>query len=1196
MNRTKLKTYARQARRDFIYAVTDRAAFYGLTERKIEPIAENGDVAIIAGRAYPRSIAAKRKTLEELVAQQGFAQTMEAMAYTWFNRFVAIRFMELHGYLDHGYRVLSHPESSKSIPEILEQAEHVELPELDKNKVVQLKLDGSRDAELYRMLIIAQCNALHASMPFLFERINDETELILPDNLLHSDSVIRKLVMEIDTQDWQEVEIIGWLYEFYISEKHDEVIGEVVKEDDLPAATQLFTPSWIVKYLVQNSLGRQWMATYPDSPIKKQMEYYIEPSEQISEAQGDLKTVTPDNLNPEELTFLDPACGSGHILVEAYKLLKLIYLERGYRAKEIPKLILGKNLFGLEIDDRAAQLAAFALMMKARTDNRSILSSGVQPQIVSIAGSAGLDAREIAEALNRPLSQEGDSTVDIPEADIASLVELFEHGKTFGALIRVPPRLQSQLSRISERTANVHNNGNLFERQAARSIEGLIKQAEMLCFDYRNVVTNPPYLHTKNMNPTLKSFGARYFAGSNTDLYEMFIARWLAITDKSQRLGIVCPFTWMFLSSFESIRELVLRKSYVQSLVQLEYNAFEPACVPVCVFVLATPPLENYRGEFIRLSDFPTPEQQPLRTKQAIDNPRCGWRFSASAADFRQVPGSVLAYWLTPDETRLFNSFPPLSGRADVRQGLITGSNDRFLRLWYEVSLDNSALAPLAVIPDDRKGKRWFPYQKGGPYRKWYGNHYFVVDWANEGYAIRNFADAGARLKSRPQNIKYFFRSGATWSSLTSGKFAFRFVPEGFIFDAKGPMCFLQNPAELNAAIALGNVPVTNRLLSALAPTLDYSQGPVGRIPWIVPNDQEISECVEQAVAIAKQDWDEFETSWGFVGSPIVRHNSPTGKLSEALDSWFKTCEKRRQELLRIEQRINTLLCSFCELNDPRDLNISLEDITLSRTENNQAIKQLLSYSIGCMMGRYSLSKPGLIYAHSGNQRFEQIYREAHAPASPTFVADNDGIIPLLDTDWGIRDDAINRIVEFIGTVWAKEHLEENLTFIADSLGGNNGEQSRETIRRYLATGFYKNHLQTYKGPKHPPRPIYWLFSSGSNRAFQCLVYLHRYHEGTLARMRTEYVFPLQGKMASRIEQLDNAIHKASSTSQRKELEKERDRLLKQRTELRAFDEKLRYYADQRMKLDLDDGVKGNYGKFRDLLANWEIIARNTNE
>jgi len=484
MNRNKLKAYAQQARRDFIKAVTDRAAFYGLMKEKTEPIVEQGDVAIIAGKPFPQSVAKKRKTLEERIRQQGFGQLMEAVAYTWFNRFVAIRFMELHGYLGHGYRVLSHPEGARS-PEILEHAEHVDLSGIDRDKVIELKLEGTKEPELYRMLLIAQCNDLHRAMPFLFEEIGDATELLLPENLLHSDSLIRKLVDEIPEEEWREVEIIGWLYQFYISEKKDQVIGRVVKSEDIPAATQLFTPNWIVKYMVQNTLGCQWVATYPDSPLKQHMEYYIEPVEQTPEMQEQLQAITPETLNPEELTLLDPACGSGHILVEAYDLFKAMYQERGYRAKDIPRLILEKNLYGLEIDDRAAQLAAFALMMKARADYRRIFENGARPDVLAIQESKRLDAEKITIALNAPLlktelpppetlfeeMEEARAPLfsrknlsvkgNIDKADVAQLINLFEHGKTFGSLIRVPGELAKKLPSIMERVQDVLAYGNM---------------------------------------------------------------------------------------------------------------------------------------------------------------------------------------------------------------------------------------------------------------------------------------------------------------------------------------------------------------------------------------------------------------------------------------------------------------------------------------------------------------------------------------------------------------------------------------------------------------------------------------------------------------------------------------------------------------------------------------------------------------
>lgn len=589
MNRNKLKTYAPQARRDFIQAVTDRATQYGLTAKKIEPMTEQGEVVLIAGQPFPKSVGAKRKKLEARIQKLGFEQTMEAMAYTWFNRLVAIRFMELHGYLEHGFRVLSHPEGHTQ-PEILEHAQHVDLPGLDQKQVVELKLDGTKEEKLYRLLLIAQCNALHKALPFLFESIDDETELLLPDHLLHSDSMIRNLVNEIDEEDWQEVEIIGWLYQFYISDKKDEVIGKVVASEDIPAATQLFTPNWIVKYLVQNTLGRKWLATYPNSPLKGQLEYYIEPAEQTPEVQEQLKAITLTSLNPEELTLLDPACGSGHILVEAYDLFKAIYQERGYRAKDIPAFILEKNLFGLEIDDRAAQLAAFALMMKARADDRRIFESEAKPNILSFEDSRGMNAADITHALNSPILKEPMPPKEtlyeeieedkaglfsknslaqngqVSQGDIASLLELFENAKTFGSLIQVPPKLVTKLPEIEQRLKAVLKHGDL-THAPAHVLMPLLRQVSYLARQYDAVVANPPYMGTRYMGGSLKSYVKQHFNGYEKDLFSSFIIRSEALANKHGELGFMCPFVWMFISSHEDLRIELIKSKTITTLI-----------------------------------------------------------------------------------------------------------------------------------------------------------------------------------------------------------------------------------------------------------------------------------------------------------------------------------------------------------------------------------------------------------------------------------------------------------------------------------------------------------------------------------------------------------------------------------------------------------------------------------------------------
>lgn len=1195
MNRAKLKTYAIQARRDCIQAVTDKAAVYGLTPKKIDPITEEGDVALIGGRAFPRSIADKRKALEERISRQGFDRTMEAMAYTWFNRLVAIRYMELHGYLEHGYRVLSHPEG-KSTPEILEHAEHVDFPGLDQATVIALKLEGTKESDLYRMLLTAQCNALHRAMPFLFEPIDDETELLLPDNLLHSDSLIRKLVNEIPEDDWQEVEIIGWLYQFYISEKKEEVIGKVVASEDIPAATQLFTPNWIVKYLVQNTLGRQWLATYPQSTLQQQMEYYIEPAEQTPEVQAQLKAITPTSLNPEELTLLDPACGSGHILVEAYDLFKAIYQERGYRAKDIPALILQKNLFGLEIDDRAAQLAAFALMMKARADDRRIFDREAKPNIVAIQESKNLNAEDITHALNSPINKE-----DVPkeylfeeiqeekdglfskkalaekghvsQGDIASLLELFENARTFGSLIQIPPKLAARLSEIEKRLDDVLQHGDLTQA-SAHVLKPLLQQALLLSRRYDAVVANPPYMGSKFYFQTLKIFVNRHYKEAKADLYSCFMQSNAGAAKANGFVGMITIPNWMFLSSFEEMRKSLLSHQTIDSFVHNGRGVFG-SDFGSCAFVFRQGNLPDYRGSYRRLFD----RQGSVASNEELEERfHKASTFTPSNADFTKITGNPVAYWAGKGLLAAFQTYKPLSEYADARQGLITGDNIRFVRLWAEV--DNSGIGYRVRSQADAIDckKRWFPYNKGGDFRKWYGNYEMVVNWENGGTEIRHLVDANGKQLSRPQSIEYYFRSAVTWSRISASLFGVRFSPEGSIFDCNGPSAFCNKKLDDYFLTAMLTSKTSAYILEFINPTLTFQVGDILKLPTPYEADLKcvVDKVAKSAVETAKEDWDCHETSWDFQTLPVLQHTASTLRQSqEAADAERLARFARMKEL---EEENNRLFIEAYGLQDDLSPEVPEDQITLYRPNRGEDIKRILSYAIGCMMGRYSLDKPGLIYAHSGNQGFDPSQYKA-------FRADDDGIIPLFETDWGIRDDATNRIVEFVSVAWPKEHLDENLKFIADSLGPNNGEQPRETIRRYLATAFYKHHLSMYK-----KRPIYWLFSSGKQRAFQCLIYLQRYHEGTLARMRTEYVIPLQGLIASRIQQLEDDKVKATSTSHLKALQKEQDHLKKQQAELHIFEEKLKHAADQKISLDLDDGVKVNYGKFGSLLAEMKAV------
>ncbi len=1176
MDHTQLKNYAPAARTAFIEACKSQAARLGITAEGNATPEIQGDVLLVGGSAFPKSVASGREALVRRVKAHGFDATIDAIAYTWFNRFVAIRYMELHGYLDHGYRVLSHPGGDPH-PEVLEYAADIELTGLDRDQVVTLKLDGSKDEELYRLLLLAQCNALHRAMPFLFERIGNETELLLPANLLHSDSLIRQLVEKVDETLWQEIEIIGWLYQFYISEKKDEVIGKVVKSEDIPAATQLFTPNWIVKYMVQNSLGAQWMGTYPDSPLKAQMEYYIEPAEQTDEVDAQLAAITPSQLDPEELTLIDPASGSGHILVEAYELFKAIYLERGYRQRDVPQLILEKNLFGLDIDERAAQLTGFALMMKGRADDRRLFERGVKLNVMALVDSADFDAEALAQGVE--LSDYG-----LNQGDLTELKDLFEHATTFGSLIQVPEGLAAKLPKLNQLNGVV--TGDLFVLNP--HLGPLVRQAELLAAQYDAAVANPPYMGTGGMNGLVKKFARDHFPESKDNLFACFIERGCMLASDTGQNAIVTMHNWMFLASFKKMRERMLQEKTISTMAHLGARAFgsiSGEVVQATSFVLKNRPPSGYKPVFFRLLDGGEEEKRMALA-------RGEHRYDTTVQDeFKKIPGSPVAYWATDSIRQVFFENPALSSALDTREGLTTGSNDLFLRYWFEV--------PIGGIGFDLKPGtstldvpcRWFPYLKGGEFRRWSGNNDYVVNWLEDGRELRVFADPETgRIRSHNYNGTYAFQAGITWSGISSGSFAVRLAADGFMFDAKGPMGFASSQGELLGVAGLLNSAVVGHFLKMLAPTLDFKLGHVLNLPLKRELLEPASDRVAKSSELSIKDWNLYERSWGFQSLPLLEASSePTPTLESSYTAWITQNRDTVAEMKRLEEENNRLFIDAYGLGEELIPDVSIEQITLTvnpayryggkLTEEEQwtrfrqdTMDELVSYAVGCMMGRYSLDATGLIYAHGGNEDFDP-------SRYSTFPADEDGIVPLTDTEW-FDDDACNRVVEFLSVGWDKAYLEANLTFLAESLSPKKDESSRETLRRYLTRSFFKSHLQTYK-----KRPIYWLFSSGKHRAFQCLVYLHRYNEGTLSRMRSEYVIPLQGKLTAQLERIDSDIKSADSTAQGKRLGKDFARLQKQQVELQAFDEKLRHYADQRISLDLDDGIKANYGKFGDLLS-----------
>lgn len=1186
MNTGNLKSYAPQARKDFIAAVTARANLLGLSETKgalqVAEAEVKNDIVMIAGRPWPVKVNEQRNKLIARMKLQGFGHTVEAVAYAWFNRLAALRYMELHDYLGHGRRVLSNPQGG--LPEVLahalDLAESNALPGLSADTVRELKL-ANQDPELYRLILIAQCNALHQAMPFLFEQLGDETELLLPENLLLSDSVVAKLVQSIPEEDWQQIEIIGWLYQFYISEKKDQVIGKVVKSEDIPAATQLFTPNWIVKYMVQNSLGAQWLATYPDSPLKAQMAYYIEPAEQPDEVKAQLAATTPSQLDPEELTLIDPACGSGHILVEAYELFKAIYLERGYRQRDVAKLILERNLFGLDIDERAAQLTGFALMMKGRADDRRLFEREVQLGVMALVDSAGFDAEGLAKGVE--LSEYG-----LGLEDLTHLKRLFEDATTFGSLIQVPEGVAKklpELKKLSEATSQ-----DLFVSEALKRLEPLVRQVERLASQYDVLVANPPYMGGKYMGKTLKGLVQRHYYSGRGDLFACFLLRQGDFVAPTGKASLVTMDAWMFLSGFRDLRLELLHHYAINSLVHVGWNCFpEGHTYNRGVALTLSRAKADIVGRYLNLSNVPatvTKGQLFLhRRSTGADH------YDVARSDFLRVPDSPIAYWISPAIRASFEN-PSLGDIAELRAGITTGDNDRFVRYWPEVSWCSTH-----TTIDSREGLwanpeyRWVPLKSGGDFRKWYGNFDKIIRFDPAAYnELRN-------MGNRCASEDCYFRPGITWSDIGSTKdFGARYCGAGAVFSTVGHSLFAA-PSDVPAIGALLCSKLSTLFLALINPTLHANPGDVARIPFTLTGDsrREVERIYAACVDAAVHDWDQSERSWNFQSHPILTVTSTsTSTLESSYIAWITQNRATIADMKRLEEENNRLFICAYGLGDELMPDVPIEQITLTvnpayryggkvseeeqRTRFRQdSMAELVSYAIGCMMGRYSLDAPGLIYAHSGNVGFD-------ASRYARFPADADGIVPVTDELW-FEDDAALRVREFLLAVWGKDSLEQNMAFLANNLGRKASESSEQAIRRYLADKFFKDHLQTYK-----KRPIYWLFSSGKQGAFQALVYLHRYNAGTLSRLRAEYVVPLTGKMQTKLEELEQDVAASSSTAQRNKLTKQLEKLRKQHLELLAYDEQLRHYADQRITLDLDEGVKVNYGKFGDLLAEVKAV------
>ena len=1187
MDKNAIKKFAVWARTELIARVSLKGVEYGITEDNM--VDANADS--VGGKVLTANEKAQRKALIAEINDKGYKQVMEEVAYTWFNRFSALRFMEVNGYLPSHVRVFTDEENNFK-PQIITEAIHLDLDGLDMEKVYELK-DAEKTEELYKYLLIVQCNALNAILPGMFQKIADYTELLLPDNLLREGSVIQQMIELIPEDDWKDaVQIIGWLYQYYNSEKKDDVFAALKKnvkitKENIPAATQLFTPDWIVRYMVENSLGRLWLEGHPDvkeqflpteeeqsayaagnrDPEDTKWHYYLEEANQEPEVQAQLAEIRKEYaaLTPDQLKVIDPCSGSGHILAYLFDVLMQIYESYGYTTREAVASIVENNLYGLDIDDRAAQLAYFAVMMKARQYDRRFFSRDIQPHVYAIAESNHVDSFALEYFC--------DDDAKLKKAMDTIIKELHD-AKEYGSILTVTSQ---DWSALYDRFAEITEDINMSRETALRELLPLAQVAEALAQKYDTVVTNPPYMADSGMSPHLLNYVKDNFKNYRNDLYSCFMKKTIAMLKANRFTGLMTSYTWMFLTAFSKMRIEMLSENSLVTLVQPEYHAFfKEAFVPICTFVL-TNRCMNYAGKYIQLAKFTGAEEQEKRTLDAIMSSSCDYKFTVKQSLFYQIPDMPIAYWLKPSTAELFINGSLLSKYADLRQGLITGDNDRFLRFWSECDARK-----ISTLND--RNKKWFFYHKGGEYRKWYGNMTLVVNWENDGFEIVNFRDDKGKQRSRPQNIRYYLQEGFTWTALTVADFNVRYMPEGGIFDAKGSSGFCNEKDNLKYIIGLCNSKVSMEFLSFLAPTMDYSAGAVGKVPTIICEEKkaEISNVVTTNIEISKSDWDSYEISWDFQHHPLLR-SVPI--IAEAFTQWQNECDNRFHQLKSNEEELNRIFIDIYGLQDELSPEVEDKDVTVRKADLGRDIRSFISYAVGCMFGRYSPYKEGLFYAGGewdynayedaawitkGKPDVLEFYKQTH------FMPDEDNIIPICDDEY-FTDDIVGRFVEFVAEVYGEDTLDENLKFIADALGGNG--QPKDIIRNYFMNDFYKDHCKIYQ-----KRPIYWLFDSGKKNGFKALIYMHRYQPDTIARIRTDYVHEQQARYRTAIADLEQRIANAS-TGERVKLNKRLKALNEQAAEIHAYEEKIHHLADQMISIDLDDGVKKNYAIFQDVLA-----------
>lgn len=1151
MDTSKLKKFAVEARKSLM----------GIVGAKLKLVlAENS----FESRDNPKAI----KALKGLISEIGEEQTIEKVAYTWFNRFIALRFMDVNHYTNIG--VVS-PVDGQTQPEILSEAKagyidtNIVSDEV-KQRVLGL-LNGTISSpqpqeEVYRLLLVSYCNAWNKKLPFMFGRIKDYTELLMPDDLLSESSVLTQTVKTLDIETCKNVEVIGWLYQYYISEKKDQVFaglkkGKKIAKEDVPAATQIFTPEWIVKYMVENSVGKMWLESHPNKDLQSHFKYYLESAEQEDSVQSKLQAITNRNLKPQDIKVLDPACGSGHILVKAFEVLFEIYKSQGWQDNEIPEMILKHNLFGLDICDRAAQLAQFAVMMKAREYDRNIFNKITELHICSIKDTNWLDFSIADELLI------GVTNKDKATKQIRLLQDTFKDAKEYGSILKVDGL---DFDFWDERINYFNQKGqtSLYGDIIKGRLKFTIKQAKLMQQQYECVIANPPYMGSKGMDAKLSEYVKKKYARSKGDMFAVFKEVIFNFTKKDCFSATINQHAWMFISSYEELRTYMLSNAVIDTMIHLGTRAFEELAgevVQTTTYVTRKFKEFDYIGRFVRLTDYPDAKLKEVKylehNKKDI--------YNCKTEGFSLIPGSPIAYWASKKIQNIFKSFPPITNYVDTFQGIITGDNDKFLRLWSEISINKIPFNEDNYQSIDLNTKYWIPYNKGGGFRKWYGNQENVVYWKKGPYD---------KTRGKKFFQDYYLRQYVSWTYIATTCIATRYYPKGFLWDVAGSGIFSKATSEKYLQYLqgiLGSI-IGITFLHLINPTMNFQVENVALLPIIVNESkkQRVDTLVEQNIAISKDDWDSFETSWNFEEHPLLRFKT-NGKVEDSFNIWKDYKERQFNQLKTNEEELNRIFIEIYGLQDEITPDVADKDITVAKADELRDIKSLISYAVGCMFGRYSLDRKGLVYA--GGDFDEGKYQ--------IFKADTDNAIPVLSDNYFV-DDVVERFYTFIKVAFGEEHFDENVSYIVYVLGKKNSQTADKVLRDYFVKDFYKDHVQMYQ-----KRPIYWMFSSEKN-GFNALIYLHRYNKDTVNIVLNEYLREYQNKLSAKIASCSFMENRADiSQSDRIKAGKERQVLQNTLNEAEEYERSILYpLATERKEIDLDDGVKVNYLKFGKALRN----------